>query len=456
MTIANVTHNVFSLGRAGGTSSPDQDTTGADIVIVGSTWYTPFSSLPTVSDNKSNGNSTALTTQNSSGGGGTCISYWKNPAVGSGHHWITSQSESFSAIGVLSFSGSNLSAPFDQENTNYTTGSTTTQTTGSVTPTSGQNNEVIVAFLSLTFDSTDSSSSINSSFSTPDTIAYQAGNTLGCAISYKIKTDGTAENPQFSWTTSTSNVGASIASFKAAAAGITFDAASNSGDQAASANYTFNRTVTQANPYLSVNVELLTVTGATVTSVTDDDGGGNNALTFIGARSTVTGAGRVECWGLAGPVSGTKAIRVILSASIESVSTAQIHGGVNQTSPIEAFNSNQATNVGAANATVTVTPVSDNCWVIAACVANDTAITAGQTSRNNVSGTLGSGADEDSGLIHPATATTMTYSVGASKTWAIAGYAIRPVADANLGNILPFPWMFWTGGMQDMIGGFRS
>ncbi len=221
--------------------------------------------------------------------------------------------------------------------------------------------------------------------------------------------------------------------------GIAFDAASNSGDQAASANYTFNRTVTGTNTFLTVDIELLTATGATVTSVTDDDGGGNRPLTFIGAQSTVTGAGRVECWGLVNPTTGTKSIRVILSASIESVATAVSYTGVHQTSPTEAFNSNQATNAGSAtDASVVITTASNNCWIHAACVANDTSITANQTSRNNVAGTLGSGANEDNNAaVTPAGATTMSYSgMGVTTTWAIAGYAIRPTTDAALGAFL--------------------
>lgn len=219
--------------------------------------------------------------------------------------------------------------------------------------------------------------------------------------------------------------------------GIAFDAASNSGDQAASSNYTFNRTVTGTNTFLSVDVELLTVTGATVTSVTDDDGGGNVAMTFIGARSTVTGAGRIECWGLANPTSGTKAIRVILSASIESAATAASYTGVHQTVPTESFNSNQATNTGSAtDATVSITSIADNCWIHAACVANDTSITANQTSRNNVSGTLGSGANEDNNAaVTPPGSTTMSYTgMGITATWAIAGYAIRPLAASGLSS----------------------
>lgn len=213
---------------------------------------------------------------------------------------------------------------------------------------------------------------------------------------------------------------------------IAFGTASNSGYQAASSSYTFSRFVDGDNRFLAVDVSLLSVPGTTVTSVVDDDGGGNVVLTFIGAKNTVSGAGRVECWGLVAPTAGTKNIRVNLSASIASAATAVAYTGVHQTTPTEAFNSAQATNVGAADATVTVTPIADKTWLHAAIATDDTAITAGQTSRNNVTGAGGSGANEDTGPISPATGTVVSYTaVDALATWAIAGYAIRPVSAAG-------------------------
>lgn len=215
--------------------------------------------------------------------------------------------------------------------------------------------------------------------------------------------------------------------------GVVFDAASNSGVQTAQSTYTFNRTIAGSNRFLAVDVAVLSA-GATVTSVVDDSGGGNVAMTFIGARSTITSFGRIETWGLTNPATGTKSIQVNLSGSITSVGMAVSYTGVHQTSPYEGFNSNQATNVGAADATVAVTSVADLDVIHAALATDDASVTAGQTSRNNVSGgaTL-SGADEDTGPITPAGATTMSYTgIGAAQTWAIAGYALRPTFSSNL------------------------
>lgn len=219
--------------------------------------------------------------------------------------------------------------------------------------------------------------------------------------------------------------------------GIALDATANSGYQAAQSTYTFNRTVTGSNTFLAVDVSLLSA-GQTVTGIVDDFGGANTAMTLIGAKSTVSSVGRVELWGVANPTAGTKTIQVNLSGSIASAATAVSYTGVHQTSPTEAFNSAQATNVGAADATVDITSVADNCWIHGAIATDDASVTANQTSRNNVTGAGGSAANEDNnGPKTPAGAVTMSYTgVGALATWAIGGYAIRPIAASSLGGII--------------------
>lgn len=225
------------------------------------------------------------------------------------------------------------------------------------------------------------------------------------------------------------------------ATGIQFDAASNSGYQAATNTYSWNHTCTGSNRFLAVDVSLLSA-GQTVTGITYN----GVALSLIGAQSTVTSFGRVECWGLVNPASGSNSIVVTISGSVASSSAAVSYTGVHQTVPTEAFNSAQATNVGAADATVTITTIADNDWIHAAIATSDTAITAGQTTRNNVTGAGGSGADEDFGPQTPAGAKAMTYTdVGAVATWAIGGYGIRPVAAASAAR-QPYYYQLLAGG----------
>lgn len=205
---------------------------------------------------------------------------------------------------------------------------------------------------------------------------------------------------------------------------IAYDAVSNSGFQAAASTYSWSHTCTGANLFLAVDVSLLSVAGTTVSGITYN----GVALTLIGVKSSVSGACRIECWGLANAAAGANTIEVTLTASIVSAACAVSYTGVNLASPTEAFNSNQATNGGVADATLTVTTLTNNAWVHAACTSDDDAMTAGQTARNNVTGIGGSGANEDTGPVTPAGGTAMNYTdIAGLLTWAIGGYGIKPL-----------------------------
>lgn len=213
--------------------------------------------------------------------------------------------------------------------------------------------------------------------------------------------------------------------------GIAFDAASNSAYQAAASSYSWSHTCTGSNRYLVVGIAMLSL-AQTVTSITYN----SVPLTLLGIQASITGAARVELWGLVAPSTGSNTIAVTLSGAIASAGCAASYTGVHQTSPTEAFNSAQATNVGAADATVNVTTVADNDWCVDIVATDDTAITVGtgNTSRNNVTGIGGSGAMGDTNSAKtPAGSVTMSWTnVGAAQTWAIGGVALRPIAAASL------------------------
>ncbi len=218
--------------------------------------------------------------------------------------------------------------------------------------------------------------------------------------------------------------------YRTAVAGIAFDASSSSTYQTASSSYTFNRTITGTNTFLSVDVSLLGT--ATVTSVTDDSTGVAIPMSLLG--TSTNGIRRVESWGLSGASTGTKTISVVLSAAVASAATSTSYTNVNQVISTEAFNGSTGTNAGSAtDASVSVTTVADLCWVHAAIATDDTSITANQTSRSNVTGALGSGADEDNNAaVTPAGAVTMSYTdLGITAAWAMAGYALRPLSAAG-------------------------
>lgn len=223
--------------------------------------------------------------------------------------------------------------------------------------------------------------------------------------------------------------------FGGAQSGILFDAASNAGYQTAQSTYSWSHTCTGSSRYLTVGIAMLSVGGSSVSSITYN----GVAMTKIDAKASVSGAVRAELWGLVAPATGSNTIAVTLSAALDSIGEAVSFTGVHQTSPYEGTGDASATNVGAADATVNVVTVADNDWCVDIVATDDTAITvgAGQTSRNNVTGALGSGGMSTEGPDTPAGSVTMSWTaVGALATWSIVSTALRPVESAGLG----FPW----------------
>ena len=215
---------------------------------------------------------------------------------------------------------------------------------------------------------------------------------------------------------------------------IAYDAASNSGYQTASTYSWATHRTTGSNLLLLVGVSMLSVAGSSVSSITYD----GNALSLVRVRTSATGTIRVEIWKLVAPATGVKTIAVTLSAALDSIASASTFTGVDQTTPTEADNDNSATNgIDAADATVDVTTIADNDWVFDCVATDDTAITvgAGQTSRTNVTGTLGSGATSTEGPKTPAGVVTMSWTdIAALQTWTTVGVAVRPVDVTTLGS----------------------
>lgn len=213
---------------------------------------------------------------------------------------------------------------------------------------------------------------------------------------------------------------------------IAFDAASNSGYKSALASYSWNHT--NAGNYLVVSVSMLSVAGSSVSSITYN----GVAMSLLRARGSATGANRVEIWGLANPAAGTNTIAVTLSAALDSVGSASSYKNVNQALSAEGEADNSATNVGAADATLTVNTTANNDWVVTALSTTDTAVTAGQTVRSNVTGTLGSGGLSDFGPQTPAAGVAMNWTgVDAAQTWTIAGAALIPI---GVSEVIPRRW----------------
>lgn len=218
---------------------------------------------------------------------------------------------------------------------------------------------------------------------------------------------------------------------------LNFDAASNSGYKTASGSYNWSHTCTGTERCLVVGVAMLSVAGSSVSGITYN----GVALTRIGFVASVSGAIRSELWRLIAPATGAHSIAVTLSASLDSAACASSFTGVNQTTPTEAANTASATNVGAADATVDVTTLTDNDLVIDMVATSDTAITvgSGQTQRGNVTGTLGSGAMSTEAKASHGAVTMSWTAVGALATWSTVscGLIAATVPDAPSHSLTP-------------------
>ena len=173
------------------------DTTGANLLIV-AVAYGDVGADPTVSDNKSN-TWTGLT----KGGIAAFVRlyYCYGATVGSGHTFSAQLASSSPSIEVIAWAGA-ASSPFDQQNGNDAASSTTC-TTGSVTPT--QDNEILFAAC----QAGNGASSIDTGFTISD---QSTGGYLG-ALAYFEQGTAAAINPTWSQTPA-NHFATAIASFK--------------------------------------------------------------------------------------------------------------------------------------------------------------------------------------------------------------------------------------------------
>ena len=209
MAYAFIAQTGFANGSGGGTSSAI-DTTGANLIVIVAARLE--GSAPTISDSASNTWS-ALTVRNSGNSAAVRIYYVFAPTTSATHTFTSSGANTYGSLSILAFSGS-VTSPFDAENgAGATTG--TSRATGSVTP--AEDNELFIAGIAFGVEVTGLA--IDSTFIGLN--HYIAGGTsIDVGSAYKIQTTGGAENPTFSWTTSSDNA-AAIACFKAGAAGRT-------------------------------------------------------------------------------------------------------------------------------------------------------------------------------------------------------------------------------------------
>ena len=150
------------------------------------------------------------------------------------------------------------------------------------------------------------------------------------------------------------------------------------------------------------------------------------ALTFVGTSVDPTTTARVEVWRLIAPATGTNTVSVTFNSLSSVVVAAISFANVNQTTPIAA--SQFAT--GNATLTASASVASATNQVVLATIAADDAANSvtpgsGQTSRWNVlnaADVIGAGSTKAGS----ATSTTMSYTLGDNKGWAMGLLAIQP------------------------------
>lgn len=202
-----------------GGTSPSIDTTGANVIVIGVSWYSGYVPPLVLSDSK--GNTWLSLTKQSSGGTGvsTQMFYAYNPTVGTGHTFTVGTNTIYAELMISAWSaGTFTTDPFDVENGATTNGGSPLQP-GSVSP--NQNDELLIATLA----GIGSINTIDSGFTIllNRTAAPGGGATrMSGALAYKIQTSAGAENPQWAWSDAgfgTAPGAAAIATFKVSTGG---------------------------------------------------------------------------------------------------------------------------------------------------------------------------------------------------------------------------------------------
>lgn len=182
----------------GGTGTSGTTTTisstGADLMVAAVTFYEP-STAPSINFDTYGNTWVAETQWGGAGNANTIFYHVYSPTTGGAH--AVGFTGGFGSACIAAFSGSTSSA-LDQQNGNGSASSTTI-TTGSVTPT--QANELVLTSFG-TF--TAGPYTTPSGFTLISSAAYASGVSCGVAIAYQIQTSATADNP--TWTAPTANL----------------------------------------------------------------------------------------------------------------------------------------------------------------------------------------------------------------------------------------------------------
>ncbi len=202
-------------GSANSATTSAINTSGANLLIVSASWYAGTTTSGVVSDSKSN-TWTLLTKHTSDLPCANQLFYCVPVAVGSGHTFTFSGTDSFASIGVQAWSG-NAAVPFDSQSGNDQTHNiSNTIQPGSLLP--SEDNCLVVA--SLQFENNSANTvTIDSGFTISDTVPYSGGNNEGGSMAYLVQTTATSVNPTWDVGGNMPWLATTLAVFKAASGG---------------------------------------------------------------------------------------------------------------------------------------------------------------------------------------------------------------------------------------------
>lgn len=199
-----------AAGGVNGATTGNANMTGANLLVMPCNSYKDATE-PTYSDSEGN-TYTALTTYTGGVFLRTRFRYSANPTVSSSMNATATGTGSYSSIILMGFSGAHAT-PFDQQNGGTAT-SSTTQASGSITPT--EDNELIVT-MAAHGSATSDITSVDSSVTITANLNYGSGQNFSTACGYKIQTTAAAINATWTRGNNSDDFTAVIASFKAAA-----------------------------------------------------------------------------------------------------------------------------------------------------------------------------------------------------------------------------------------------
>jgi len=214
MAYSLITSTLAKSTNSTDVTTPGVDTTGANLIVVGTFSLYSSGDGGVLSDSKSN--TPYVTTEDAVSGRQLFMSYFFNPSVGASHTWTFGSGCLFPMILVAAFYEA-VTSPLDDQSSATTTSSGTTLQTGQVDPT--EDNELLVTVVGSTDVSATGVYAIDGGFTKLSDNTGTSGAAYSGSMAYLIQTSAASANP--TWTVEAGHVVATrIKTFKGTAAAV--------------------------------------------------------------------------------------------------------------------------------------------------------------------------------------------------------------------------------------------